>query len=142
MQEELPPHIYEEVLALSEKGNLYAEKGDYALSLNEFNLAWELLPEPKADWNASTWLLAGMADSFFMLDDFKQSRKALEYAFHCPDALGNPFLHLRFGQVLFEADELDEAANQLLKAYMFAGVEVFELEDAKYLSFLKTRAIL
>jgi len=42
--------------------------------------------------------------------------------------------------VLFEAGELDSAANELIKAYMGAGEDIFLKDDPKYLSFLKTRA--
>jgi hypothetical protein len=58
----------------------------------------------------------------------------------CPGGLGNPFLHLRFGQILFESGDHDLAADELIRAYMGAGDEIFENEDPKYLNFLKTRA--
>jgi len=56
----------------------------------------------------------------------------------CPDAIGNPFLHLRLGQCQFELGELDRAADELARAYMGAGAKIFEGGD-KYFSFLKTR---
>jgi hypothetical protein len=54
-------------------------------------------------------------------------------------AEGNPFLHMRYGQVLFDAGELDAAAEQLAAAYAVAGADVFEAQDEKYLRFLGTR---
>jgi hypothetical protein len=58
----------------------------------------------------------------------------------CPGALGNPFLHLRFGQCQFELGELDRAADELMRAYMAAGAEIFKDQDPKYIAFLKSRA--
>jgi hypothetical protein len=58
---------------------------------------------------------------------------------HGPDALGNPFLHLRLGQCRFELGDLDRAADELARAYMADGEDVFDGEDPKYLAFLKTR---
>ena len=53
----------------------------------------------------------------------------LEQAMASLGAEGNPFLHMRYGQVLFDAGELDAAAEQLAAAYAVAGVDVFEAED-------------
>jgi hypothetical protein len=58
---------------------------------------------------------------------------------HCPKAIGNPFLHLRLGQCQFELGNLDRAADELARAYMGAGLEIFDSEDAKYFEFLKMR---
>jgi len=58
---------------------------------------------------------------------------------HCPDAIGNPFLHLRLGQCCFEKRALDRAADELTRAYMGAGRKIFESDDPKYFEFLKTR---
>ena len=58
-------------------------------------------------------------------------------------ALGrNPFMHLRFGQILLDSNEKDRAADEFMRAYMGAGPEIFTHENSKYLSFLKSRAIL
>lgn len=105
-----------------------------------YNKAWELVPAPRNDWNASTWILAAIADACF-LGGFKTSaREALEYAMTCPGAVGNPFLHLRLGQVLLDAGQEDRAADELMRAYMGVGEEIFGAEDGRYLAFLKTRA--
>jgi len=91
-------------------------------------------------WEASTWILAAIADACFLMGKRKSARQALEYAMTCPGAIGNPFLHLRLGQVLFDADEKDAAADELIRAYMGAGAEIFEKDDPKYFEFLKTKA--
>jgi hypothetical protein len=58
---------------------------------------------------------------------------------HCADAIGNAFLHLRLGQSQFELGSLDRAADELARAYMAAGREIFDSDDEKYLAFLRTR---
>ncbi len=115
-------------------------QGHAQRAVEEFNKAWELIPEPKNEWEASTWVLAAIGDTCFCLGKEKSARQALEYVMHCPGGFGNPFLHLRLGQVLFNAGELDAAADELMRAYMGDGRAVFEKEDPKYLAFLATRA--
>jgi hypothetical protein len=58
----------------------------------------------------------------------------------CPGAIGNPFLHLRRGQILLDQGENDAAADELMRAYMAEGADIFADEDPRYLSFLRTRA--
>jgi len=46
---------------------------------------------------------------------------------------------LRLGQVYFELNDVDKAADNLTRAYMGDGLRVFEGQDVKYLDFLKTK---
>ena len=56
-----------------------------------------------------------------------------------PDGQGNALIHLRLGQTSFELGDLDRAADELTRAYMAAGSEIFEDEDVKYVAFLSTK---
>lgn len=51
----------------------------------------------------------------------------------------NPFLHLRLGQAQLELKNEVRAAEELCRAYMGAGKEIFAKEDPKYFDFLKTK---
>jgi tetratricopeptide (TPR) repeat protein len=139
---ELDPATHEEIKRLCRMGDALAEQRKYDEAIAEYTKAWNLVPEPASEWAASTWILAAVADAYFLAGYDTSAKEALEYAMICPGAVGNPFLHLRLGQVLFEKNELDRSADELMRAYMAGGEEVFELEDPKYLSFLKTRATL
>jgi hypothetical protein len=107
--------------------------------LKKYGAAWDLLPEPKTQWEAATWILGTIGDVSFQSGDFGAGRDKLSLAMQCPDAIGNPFLHLRPGQCQFELGSLDRAADELARAYMAEGTEIFGDEDPKYLDFLKTR---
>jgi tetratricopeptide (TPR) repeat protein len=136
----LDPAIYEEIQTLCAKGDEFAESGAYESAIADYNKAWALVPEPKSGWEASTWILTAIADACFLAGYFTSARKTLCYAMTCPGAVGNPFLHLRYGQVLLEAGDHDQAADELMRAYMGAGAEIFANDDAKYLDFLKKHA--
>jgi tetratricopeptide (TPR) repeat protein len=139
---ELEPATYDAIKAHCAKGDELAKARSFDEAISEYNKAWELVPSPKSEWNASTWILAAIADAAFLGGYKTSAREALEYAMHCPDAIGNPFLHLRLGQVLLDKGEPDRAADELIRAYMGAGPEIFVGEDPRYLAFLKTRAII
>lgn len=139
-QLELDESIYSEITRLCAAGDRLAELKQFDDAVYEYNKAWMLVPEPKNSWEASTWILAAIADACFLYGKRKSARQALEYAMTCPGRIGNPFLHLRLGQVLYDAGEEDMAANELIRAYMGAGLEIFEKDDKKYFAFLQSRA--
>ena len=136
---ELPEHIHGEVESLSTLGDALAEKRLYIEAIAEYNKAWKLIPEPKNAWEASTWLLAAIGDACFLSTYFTSGSEALAYAVTCPGGLGNPFIHLRLGQCQFELGNLDTAADELCRAYMGAGSDIFTGSNPKYFEFLKTR---
>lgn len=44
---------------------------------------------------------------------------------------------MRLGQTYLEANKLEEAKEYLLRAYAMEDEDIFELEDPKYLQFLR-----
>jgi tetratricopeptide (TPR) repeat protein len=124
---------------LCSEGDGLAEDENYAAAIEKYWAAWDLLPKPQQSWEAATWILGAIGDANYLNDDFAAGKDNLSVAITCPDGLGNPFLHFRLGQCLYELSELDRAADELARAYMVAGLELFENEDPKYLAFLKTR---
>ncbi len=58
---------------------------------------------------------------------------------HCTGAIGNPYLHFRLGQSQLELGNTERAADELARAYMGAGKEIFKYDDPKYFEFLKTK---
>lgn len=131
--------IHSEIEKLSQEGDLYAEKADYKNALEKYWKAYDLIPNPKTDWEATLWLLAAIGDANFLSMDFKAGIDNLVSAMHCPNGIGNPFLHLRLGQCQYEIGNLEKAADELTRAYGIAGKEIFESEDRKYFEFLKTK---
>lgn len=59
-------------------------------------------------------------------------------AVRCPDGLGNLFIHLRLGECAFELGQISRAEDELTRAYMGAGREIFADEDPKYFKHLQT----
>ena len=135
---ELSDAIHDKVTALSQEGDRLAENGDYRAAVGRYIEALDLLPEPKTDWEACTWLLVAIGDANFKGGHYEQALAALTDAMHCPGAIGNPFIHLRLGQAQFELGNLPRANDELARAYMGAGKEIFSEDDPKYFEHLKT----
>lgn len=123
-----------------------AEKANQLIDADKLEDAWEVLidaldaiPEPKFDYSESMWLFATLADVYFLCENWDQAAETFQEALQCPEGLGNAFIHLRLGQCFFEMNQLDKAADELARAYMAQGHEIFDDEDEKYLDFLSTR---
>lgn len=135
----LPRKIAKEIDEIAEAGNALLAAGDLTGAYNRFMEGLQLLPEPLHQWKEATWLFAALGDVYFQAQNYSQALEAFTDAIHCREAVGNPFLHLRLGQCQFELNNLDRAADELTRAYMGAGTEIFREEDPKYFEFLKTR---
>jgi hypothetical protein len=136
---ELDEDTADRIQTLCDEGDALAEKEKYPAALKRYWAAWDLLPEPKINWEAATWILGAIGDANFLAGDFVAGRDNLSMAMQCPDAIGNPFLHLRLGQCQFELGSLERAADELARAYMGEDGAIVADEDPKYLAFLKTR---
>lgn len=140
MPTELDDATYDRITALTDEGQALFDEGKLDEARKLFMQAWALLPEPQSEWEATTWLAAALGDIDFLKGNYAAARETLQFAMICPGGLGNPFLHLRLGQSQFELGELDRAADELMRAYMGAGEDIFAEEDPKYRAFLATRA--
>ena len=137
---ELDSHLHIRISRFCEIGDTFAAQGEYPQAIEAYQYAWNLLPDPKENWKAATWIQVAIGDAHFLHGNYASALTALQHAMRCPDAIGNPFIHLRLGQTQFELGNKDRAADELMRAYMGAGAEIFAEEAPKYLEFLGTVA--
>ena len=134
---ELDDATHARITSLSERGNALAESGDLDGALQAYRQALALVPAPVCEWEAATWILAALGDVLFQQSKYKEARDSLKEAMRCPGGIGNPFVHLRLGQAHFELGEHERAKDELARAYMGGGNELFEGEDRKYKTFIQ-----
>ncbi|MBO9728103.1 MAG: hypothetical protein J7623_05640 [Chitinophaga sp.] len=139
VEEALPDDVYEQIEILSEAGNALADEENYDAALEKFKTALELLPAPRHEWEASTWLNASIGDMLFFKGDFAAAAPAFYEALNGPDAHAIGFVQLRLGECLYELKDETKALEHLMRAYMLEGVEIFAEEDSRYFDFLKTK---
>lgn len=134
---ELDEGIYEQVQRLSAEGNDALGREDYDAAVQAFSAAYELLPEPKAIWEAAMWLQASLGDTYFLQGQYHKALAPFLNAHGSGSGAGNPFVALRLGECSYETDDLEQAKRYLLKAYMIEGDEIFASEDPKYLDLIR-----
>lgn len=144
----LPLPIYDTVTSLSSEGNSLIERGDFRGAIAKWSEALTLIPEPKTDWEASTWLYASIADAHYQQASYSEARTACFDALNCPGGTANPFVHYRLGQCEVRLGNHESAVSHLLQAYMLDGEEIFLVEDdaeedgREYLDILKSHGLI
>lgn len=134
----LPHELRQMIDNLCQKGDQFAQVDQLDDALDQYEAAWGLLPEPKNQWPAATWILMAAGDVYFEKRDFVAASETLQESLSYPDGETNAFILLRLGQSLFEIGQLDAAANALEAAFRIGGDELFADEAAKYTEFVKT----
>lgn len=135
---ELDDELYERICNLSEEGDLYFEEDKFQQAIKKYWEALGLIPEPKAEWEASTWLYVAIGEVYFFCDNYLEALNLFNEAMKCPDGVENPLINLRLGQCYYELDKYQLAKEYLLRAYMMEGQAIFENEDEKYLELVRT----
>jgi tetratricopeptide (TPR) repeat protein len=133
---ELPDDVHKSIKRFCAEGDSLAEATCYPDAIARYDQALALLPAPHQDWEAATWIYAALGETHFLAGDFERARQALTTVMLCPNALDNPFLWPRRGQVYFELGDMKQAQDSLASAFMLAGREIFEREDPKYAAFI------
>jgi hypothetical protein len=79
-----------------------------------------------------------MGECSFRSASWESALAPLQDSIICPGTLGNPWVHLRLGQVRCELGDKPRAADELARAYMGGGREVFEGQDPKYFALVES----
>lgn len=109
------------------------DQKDHKAALREFYQVWITLPKPQHEHRAAGWVLTGIGDCYFQLQQYAQAIEALRSALCCPEGDLSPFTHLRLGQSLLQGGDQGQARKSLLKAYQQGGQKLFMSENTLYL---------
>ena len=134
----LPTAIDSKIRLLCQEGYECFDARDLKAAIRKFYSAWTLLPKPQTDWEQAGWILTALGDAYFIKGDYDNGCEALSSALHCPNAKGNPIIHLRLGQCYFELGELDRAQEQFQWVKQQGAEDLFAKEHNKYLQLLLT----
>lgn len=131
---ELKDYLYNQIESLSEKGNEAMDNERYDEAISFFQQAYNLLPAPKEEWEAYTWIMASIGDAYFSKQEYQSSLEYFRKCYNNGD-VDNPFILLRIGENYLELNDSEMAKEFLLRAYMLEGKKIFKHEP-KYLQWL------
>ncbi|MGG3193164.1 tetratricopeptide repeat protein [Priestia aryabhattai] len=129
---EMNKQLHQQIVKLCEEGDQFAELKQMSEAIASYQRALELVPEPKEKWSAATWIYGTLGDTYFLIKNYEDAIRSLEYALRCPDGNENPFLLLRLGESFYELGEFEKAKAYLYKAYQIEDYKIFFQEDDKY----------
>ena len=129
----------EKINELCQEGNELFDRENYHQAIGVWQTALDLVPEPKQFYGESQWIEVAIGDAYFAMKQYADALTFFESAKGNIEnnAYENPFICLRLGQCYLEQDDIKNAQEFLLRAYMFEGKEIFEEEDTKYFDFLQ-----
>lgn len=132
--------LQSELDALALAGNAFADQGDYGGAITLFRRGFDLIPLPREGRSASLWFAVAIGDMQWHCKDYRASLDTWRDALILYGGFGNPFVHLRRGQALLELGDEAEASNELLRALLIGGEDVFAREELDYWVFITSTA--
>jgi tetratricopeptide (TPR) repeat protein len=136
--DELPPELRRAIELQFDTACDLMDAGLFTEALRTYRMCLQLLPQPRASWVAHVKFLCGMGDALWFLRKHAEGLPLWGAAL-LGGGLGNPFAHLRRGQTLYELGRHDAAANELLRALLLGGSDIFADEPPEYWEFITSR---
>ncbi|HJN77244.1 MAG TPA: hypothetical protein QGF58_25185 [Myxococcota bacterium] len=124
--EKLDPSVFALVHQCCETGTDFMREEKPKEAHGAFLGVLELVPKPLGRWNAVGWALVALGHVHVIQGSWTTARQVLSDAMWSPGVFGNPWAHRLKGQVHLALSERDRAIDDLARAYMGAGREVFK----------------
>ncbi len=135
----LPAELEAQIIEHCKRGDALVAAGNVDTALLAYEQAFDLLPEPRETWKASTWVYIALGDAFWLAGEYDSAREALTRCLRCPEGAATPYPLLRLGQAEFELGETAAAREHLAAAVALGGVDVLVDEDPKYAALLAAK---
>lgn len=131
--------VSERINAICEHARRLVDGGDIKFAVTKYIEALNLIPNPKMDYKAATYIYTNVGEVYWRAKDYKNSGTAFSQASICPGGADNPVIVMRIGQCLLECGDKARAEEYLLKAYLLGDEEIFAQEDEKYIQIVRRR---
>lgn len=136
--------IYDQIQLLSTEGNRAMDQRQLEQAVELWLDALDLLPEPKAQWQAAFWLNASLGEAYYQLGQFDQAIVVLNEAALYPEAQDNPYPFYMLGKAYWRLKH-ERSVEYLLKAYDLDGEGIFSADGVEgeiCLQYLQDKGIL
>ncbi len=133
----LSEDVLNQITELKNKGEKAFGNKHFKEAKDYYFEALNIIHEPIEPYADATKLLMAIGDCCFYMKDFEACFNMFSRAIQCVDGFGNPFIHLRLGQMYYEKEDFEKSKLDLKRAYLLGGEQLFENEDEKYLKVAK-----
>ncbi len=134
---EISEEAYLKITNYCQQADALLDDGKTELAYENYTKALDLVPNPKVNYEAATWIYVALGDIYLSQKNFEKARDSYYDAMNCPNGTTNPYVLLRLGETLVETNDQENAKEYLLRAYMLVGDDIFLEEDEKYYSSIK-----
>ena len=118
-------------------GEACVQAEEYEEALDLYRTAVGLVPEPFAEQELSTRLLAAIGEVYWRQRDYEKAKRAFWDVMDCPGAAQDDRIRLRRGQIALELGDEGSAVEELACAYLNTDGRIFKGEDTRYLVFIQ-----
>ncbi len=136
LNEELEKKMFE----LDAKANEYYENEDWDMAIDTYKQQYELLPEPKDEYDWGYGALEMIGSVYYKKRDFKQAKSYLTKALASPVYTGsykqdmNAPINWELGKILYQEGDKEGALEYFKAAW---GLIEIEDENPKYEEFIR-----
>lgn len=85
-------------------GDKYSSKRVFTKAIEYYNKALLLVPEPKENYEATTWIYTAIGDSNYLSKNYAEALDNFNAAYKSYGGVSNPFILLRLGQCYHNLD--------------------------------------
>ena len=129
------------ITSLVEKGNELHDNQKYSEALEQYQKAWQALPEPKFKSEFANWISACMYSAYFDLADYDEAKRWGETTLRTRGSDIDTAPSIDLGMVCYELNQFDEAYKYFNDAYNYGKERAFQDRPKTYLDFyLRKRA--
>ncbi|MBQ0215619.1 hypothetical protein OSB94_20370 [Proteus vulgaris] len=123
------------IIEIVENGNEFHVQKDYDRALKAYLNAWELIPEPKLEWEVSNWISSCIYSAYFDIGNYITAKEwgEIELITKPSDIDTAPYINL--GMVNYELEQYDISYNYFEHAYNIGKKRAFNERPKKYLDF-------
>jgi tetratricopeptide (TPR) repeat protein len=141
----MPENVNDKVRELKSQADYLQMGGKYLLAIDKYKEALSLLPKPVNQWKYIWVLLPQIAENYWLnakFNDgkgggFQEALAVFSEIMKIEGAVGDETYHLRIGQIRYELGQIEKAKDELLRAYLIGGKEIFMNIDNKYFELIK-----
>ncbi len=124
--------LSDQISAISKKAKHLALKGNYVDAIDEYQKGIDLVGPNIMQSKYAVMLFCGIGEIYFLQRQWNDALQYFGKAIQSEGGLGEPYIHLRLGQIRLELGQLKKATDELMRAYMGGGKLIFQGEDSKY----------